>query len=144
MLECDCVALNTSLLHASVYSGMGFDSFAVFEDVLYAAGEEGIYVFDSDKDGDNEINTGAVLPMTTLGTLSSKRIRVCVTDCHGAQPTIRLIASSSFTDPVVVDSIVSRAKAYYPRTLRGKQFEIILANFDSILKMEFFLTILTR
>lgn len=144
MSECDCVALNTSLLHASVYSGMGFNSFAVFDDVVYAAGDEGIYIFDSDKDNGVDINTGVVLPTTVLGTLSTKRIRVCVTDCKGNQPTIRLVASSSFTYPVSVDSIVNRAKAYYPRTLRGKQFDILVANFDSILNMEFFLTILTR
>lgn len=144
MSEYDSLALNTSLLHASVYSGMDFNSFTVLDDVVYAAGADGVYVLDSDKDGDAEINTGIILPTSVLGTLASKRVRVCFTDCNGAQPTVRITASSSFTDPVTVDSVVSRSKAFYPRTLRGKNFDIVIANFDSILKMEFFLTILTR
>lgn len=144
MSEYDSLALNTSLLHASVYSGMDFNSFAVSGDVVYAAGDSGIYILDSDKDGDAEINTGIVLPTTILGTLASKRVRVCFTDCQGSQPTIRLVASSSFTDPVSADAVVARSKAFFPRTVRGKNFDIVIANFDSIIKMEFFLTILTR
>ena len=138
----DCVVLNTEHLHASVYDGMDFNSFATVDGVLYAANENGIYVFDND--ADTSFHSGVVLPITYLGSLSSKRVRVCVTDCYGVQPTIRLKAYTAYKDEVQSDSVVVRDKAYFPRTLRGKKFEILVSDFDCLFKMEFFVTILTR
>lgn len=140
----DCIAVNTKDLFLSVYSNFNYNSFTVFDDYVYAANENGIFILDSDTDNGEKIVSGIVLPVTTFSSLSDKRIRMCFADCQGVQPTLRLTTYSADRTEVVSDQTISRSKAYFPRTLRGKEWEIRVSDFDSLLLMEFFLTILTR
>jgi hypothetical protein len=142
--ECDTIALNTQFLHASVYSGFAYNSFTVFDGVVYAACDDGVFILDSDKDNGVPFSSGVLLPSTYLGSLSKKRIRMCFIDSVGEQPLVRVKASSSYTDEMVSTQKISRSRAYFPRTILGKEFEVAIADFDSLARIEFFVTILTR
>lgn len=142
--DLDCVVLNTSSFHPSVYTGFNFNSMTVFQDVLYAADSSGIYVFDSDTDDGTEFHTGVVLPRTNFLSMSDKRLR-CVFVDHTGGPVSVSISSDKFGVAVATEvRELSRSKAFFSRNLRGKGFDIAISDFNVLSLVELFCVTLVR
>lgn len=132
-------AFNGQTFEPSVYSGFAFNSYAVEEGATYAAREEGIYVLGGTTDAGATIHSGVVLSPSMFGTNNRKRFRAGVFDIEGAAPVVRgEVGGAGVSIPIL------HSKAFFPRSLMGKKWTFLVAEFDELGQTELFPIILTR
>lgn len=123
----------------SVYSGFTFNSYAAEDGVTYAAREEGIYVLDGTADAGAAIHSGVILSPSMFGTNNRKRFRAGFFDVEGAAPIVRgEVGGAGSSIPIV------HSKAMFPRSLVGKKWTFLVAEFDELGQVELFPVVLTR
>jgi hypothetical protein len=132
-------AFNGQTFEPSVYSGFAFNSYAVEDEVTYAAREEGIYILGGPTDAGVVIHDGVILSPLLFGTNSRKRFRAGVFDIEGTAPIVRGEAGGAG-----VSIPILRSKAFFPRSLMGKKWTFLVAEFDELGQVELFPVVLTR
>lgn len=132
-------AFSGKTFEPSVYSGFSFNSYAVEEGVTYAAREEGIYALDGTTDAGAEIHSGVVLSPSMFGTLNRKRFRAGFFDIEGTAPIVRGEVGGVGSSLPIVNS-----RVMFPRTLVGKKWTFVVADFDELGRVELFPVVLTR
>ena len=132
-------AFNGLTFEPSVYSGFAFNSYAVEDGVTYAAREEGIYVLDGTSDAGAAIHSGVILSPSMFGTNNRKRFRAGFFDVEGGAPIVRgEVSGDGSRIPIL------RSKVVFPRTLEGKKWTFLVADFDELGQVELFPVVLTR
>lgn len=132
-------AFNGQTFEPSVYSGFDFNSYAFEDGVTYAAREEGVYVLDGTTDAGTIIHTGVILSPDIFGANNRKRFRAGFFDINGISPIVRGEVGGVGSNLPIVNS-----KAVFPRTLVGKKWAFLVADFDELGQIELFPIILTR
>ena len=132
-------AFNGKTFEPSVYSGFSFNSYAVDEGVTYAAREEGIYILDGTTDAGADIHNGVILSPSLFGAENRRRFRAGVFDVEGAAPIVRAEVGAVGASIPILNS-----KAFFPRTLMGKKWTFLVAEFDELGRTELFPVVLTR
>jgi len=132
-------AFNGKTFEPSVYSGFSFNSYAVDEGVTYAAREEGIYILDGTTDAGADIHNGVILSPSLFGAENRRRFRAGVFDVEGAAPIVRAEVGAVGASIPILNS-----KAFFPRTLMGRKWTFLVAEFDELGRTELFPVVLTR
>jgi hypothetical protein len=132
-------AFNGQTFEPSVYSGFAFNSYAVEDEVAYAARDEGIYVLDGTTDAGAEIHSGVILSPSMFGTQNRKRFRAGFFDVEGTAPIVLGEVGGVGSSILIVNS-----RVMFPRTLVGNKWTFLVADFDELGRTELFPVVLTR
>jgi len=132
-------AFNGKTFEPSVYSGFSFNSYAFEEGVTYAAREEGIYLLEGTSDAGAVIHDGVILSPSMFGTNNRKHFRAGFFDVEGVAPIVRgEVGGIGSSIPIM------RSRATFPRSLVGKKWTFLIAEFDELGQVELFPIVLTR
>jgi hypothetical protein len=132
-------AFNGQTFEPSVYSGYNFNSYLVADGVTYAARAEGIYIIGGSSDAGVVIHPGVILSPSIFGKMNQKRFRQGFFDVTGTAPLVRgEVGGRGVSLPIVA------RKAVFPRELAGAQWTFLIADFDTLGKVELYPIMLTR
>ncbi len=136
----ECWVLNSNQFNASIYSGYGFNSYCVYNNVAYGAKSTGIYKLTGKTDDGTAFKPGIVLPDTRCGTTRNKRFKYAHFGLSGGTtPSIRME-----TDNGSETYTITNSKAIFSRNLKGKLWTVKIQDFDDLDFVELFPIILTR
>ncbi len=132
-------ALNSTGHHVSVYSGHGFNSYAIFASVPYAAGASGIYRLTEDSDDGQPIRTGVILSDTLLGNSEKKRIRKASFGITGHRPALKVEVDG---EEIVYK--IDRMESHPSKRQGGNRWIIKVVDFDTLDFIEFIPLVLVK
>ena len=135
----ECWSLNTAAFHPSVYSGYGFNSFAIFNDTVYGAKSDGIYELTGEKDDGESFHSGFILPKTNFDNAHNKRFRKAFFGVSGNDLTMKMETDSGWKVFAITDTEMS-----ITRDLKGRSWTISVEDFDEFDMIELLPIILSR
>ena len=135
----ECWALN-GLTEPSVYSGMGFNSYAELDGCIYGAKEEGIYLMEGNSDAGAAIRTGVVLGPMSFAGLNRVHFRRVYFGISGSMPVLQAEADGT----PGLSAAILRSNVTLPRTQVGRKWAFLVGDFDELEMMELFPVVITR
>lgn len=123
--------LSGQVYEPSIFTGFNFNSYAVYQGRIYAAGLDGIYLLGGEDDNGTPIHSGMRLDSYNFGTDREKRLRVLrLGDCgEGVQVKVVVGEKEGYFE-------VDRGRVPVSRDLQGREFTIDIADFDRLSQLE--------
>lgn len=125
------LALDTERLAPSVHSMPAFNSFALIDEDVYAAGGAGIYRLGGDTDDGAAIHSGVAWLKTSFNSTNRKKIRAVFLE--GEIENTRLQAETDTGSEVYA---VNRHRISIGRNLIGRDWSLRLSDFDRLEAVE--------
>lgn len=136
----ECWVLQSNELLATIYSGMDFNGYCVFENAAYGSRDDGIYVLTGALDGEAAIHTGVEIGPTNFGTTRRKRIRRIYLGKCGNNVTV----TASVDDGTEETFAVVKGAVTLPRNLVGREWTLKISDFERLDMIELLPVILER
>lgn len=126
-------------LGVSLYTGLNFNSYAVFQEQAYGAGADGVFLLEGDDDNGVRIRTGMRLKKANFGTRTHKRLRSVDMNDGNDDASVRIEVDGNegtfFQEP---------NGWRIPRDLQGKEFVIDVLDFEELSHLNLTPVVLAR
>jgi hypothetical protein len=137
----ECYALNTPKFYPSMYSGFDFNSYAVYQDRVFGANDDGIYELTGTTDAGSNIHTGVILSATDFSMPHQKRFRRGYLSLSGDAP---MMIFENETGQREAYSIDVQGKVVASSELKGKKWKLTVVDFSTLDHIKLIPVILTK
>lgn len=126
------LALDTERLAPSVHNMIRFNSFALINDVLYAAGAMGIYKIIGNTDDGRVFTSGVSWNKTSFGKIHKKKIRAIYLEGEANGAVLQAKTNSKTENYTTVKNRIPVS-----RNLKGSTWDLRFAGFERLEAMDF-------
>lgn len=137
----ECWVLNTPKFAPSIYSNFDFNSYASFDGKAFGANATGIYELTGETDAGREIDAGVSFSKTTFGVPTSKRMLKAYIGYTGGSPVMVVEVENGTRKTYTISQYNSVVGS---RDVKGRQWKLSIAGFDSLDTVKLVPIVLTR